>query len=311
MGKTALAIYMKHQVNDGYGKNYFGGDEKILYCYVSFQKQIKSKIEFLYKEVFASLIRDGIFSHISDCVSKGDLINAGVQEDFGEAMLSNSVKKYLESLSRYKLEEMSTAYDQKFLIKLPDLFLNQTIRALQTAGFKGGILLIDDVENLTEKSTKKEIENFIKDFGIAFFRAGYEVRNFFTIILTTHDQSARQISEAWTVAGLSAAFPLNERSHVSILVPKPDMEQCIDIVTQYLEHYRDRSFATPTKVHPFKRDAVGTVVEECNYHPRRFLSRFNRIIVEALSKDVKEITSEFVKTVPEIEEEEALGIEQL
>ena len=28
MGKTALAIYMKHRMNDGYGRNYFSGGEK-------------------------------------------------------------------------------------------------------------------------------------------------------------------------------------------------------------------------------------------------------------------------------------------
>ncbi len=49
----------------------------------------------------------------------------------------------------------------------------------------------------------------------------------------------------------------------------------------------------------FKKDAIGSVIQECDFHPRRFLSRFNRIIVEALGKDVKEITSEFAGTVPE------------
>lgn len=312
MGKTALAIYMKHRVNDGYGKNYFGGKEKLFCSYISFPKGLKAKVDFIYRALFRSFIKDGLFSHVKSSASRTDLANAGVEENLANAITGDSVKNYLESLSRYSLEEWATAWDTRFLVKLPDLFLNQTIKALQTAGFKGGILLIDDVENLTDKSTPREIETFVKDFGNAFFRAGYEARNFFTLILTTHDQSARQISQAWTVAGLSTAFPLNERSHVSILVPKPDMEQCIDIVTQYLEHYRDRSFATPTNVHPFKREAVETVVEECNYHPRRFLSRFNRIMVEALSKEVTEITPEFVKTVPEIEEEEeAPGIEQL
>jgi len=169
MGKTALAVYMKHKINDGYGKNYFDGRKKFFCSYVSFKEQLKSKVAFLYKEVFRSFIKDGLFSHISSCVSKDTLVNAGVQEDFAEAVASNRVKDYLESLSKYKLEEMLTAWDQKFLVKLPDLFLNQTVRCLKAADFKGGILVIDDIENLTDKSTRAEIENFIKDFGIAFF----------------------------------------------------------------------------------------------------------------------------------------------
>jgi hypothetical protein len=313
MGKTALAVYMKHKINDGYGKNYFDGRNKFFCSYVSFKEQLKSKVAFLYKEAFRSFIKDGLFSHISSCVSKDTLVNAGVQEDFAEAVASNRVKDYLESLSRYKLEEMSTAWDQKFLVKLPDLFLNQTVRCLKAAGFKGGILVIDDIENLTDKSTRAEIENFIKDFGIAFFRAGNEASNsnLFTIILTTHHQSAQKISQAWTVAGLSASFPLVPGGHASLRIRKPDIEECIDMINQHLKYYRDPSFTPPEEFYPFNRDAIETVIQESDFHPRRFLSRFGRIITEALIKDVKEITREFVRTVPEVEEEEAPGIEEL
>ena len=312
MGKTALGIYMKHKINDGYGKNYFGGSEKIFCSYLSFPRGLKAKIDFVYRASLRSFIRDGLFTHVQSTSGKAELVSADVGEEFANAIATNQVKEYLESLSRYSLEEWSTAWDTKFLTKLPDLFLNQSVKALETAGFKGGIVLIDDVENLTDKSTPREIESFVKDFGNAFFRAGYEARNFFTLVLTTHDQSAQKISQAWTVAGLSTAFPLSERAQASILVPRPDMPQCIDIVTQYLEHYRKKDYKAPSNVHPFQRPAVEAVIEESAYHPRRFLGRFNRLIVEALSKGITEITPEFAKTVPEFEEEEALpGIERL
>ncbi|MBT9145910.1 MAG: hypothetical protein DDT42_01787 [candidate division WS2 bacterium] len=313
MGKTALSIYIKHRVNDEYGKNYFGGKEKFFCSYISFREEIKSKIAFLYKEALRSFINEGLFLHISSCVSKDNLVKAGVSEDFAEAVANNSVKDYLESLSKYRLEEMSTAYDQRFLLKLPDLFLNQTVRCLKAAGFEGGILLIDDIERLTDRSTRKEIENFIKDFRIAFFSTGNEASNsnFFTIILTTHLQSSQKISEAWSVAGLGTAIPLVAGGHASVLTRKPDMKHCIDIITQHLKYYRDPAFTHPDEFYPFKKEAIETVIRDCDFHPRRFLSRFNRIITEALSKDVKEITSEFVRTVPEVEEEEPLGIEEL
>ena len=316
MGKTALSIYMKHKINDEhrYGKNYFDGAHKFFCSYIPFEVQLKSKIAFFYRAAFISFIKEGLFSHIAQCVSKDNLIKAGVDEDFADAVANNNMKNYLESLSRYKIGEMSTAWDQRFLVKLPDLFLNQTTICLIAAGFKGGILLIDDIENLTDKSTRSEIENFIKDFGIAFFRAGNEVsnNNFYTTILTTHEQSARKISEAWTVAGLSTSFPLVSRGQVSLLTRKPDVEHCRDMVVQYLKRYRIHSFTPSTEFYPFKEDAIDTVIQECNYHPRRFLSLFNRILVEALSKDVKEITSEFVKIVPEVEEdEESTGIEDI
>jgi hypothetical protein len=154
---------------------------------------------------------------------------------------------------------------------------------------------------------------FIKDFGTAFFRAGNEAcnSNFFTLILTTHLQSAQKISRAWTVAGLSPSIPLNPGGHASLLTRKPDTGQCIDIITQHLKYYREPSFELANEFYPFTQKAIETIIEECDYHPRRFLSRCREIIKRGVSENVKEIGPEFVKTVPEVEEEEAPGIEEL
>ncbi|MEM4383826.1 MAG: hypothetical protein QXH32_06980 [Candidatus Caldarchaeum sp.] len=316
MGKTALALYMRHRINDGYGSNYFNGRVRFFCSYISFRQQIKSKIAFLYKEAFRSFIKEGLFSQVSAYASEGDLIKAGVQGQFAQAIVNGRVREYLESLSRYSLDEMSVAYDHRFLTNLPDLFLNQTIRALKAAGFNGGILIIDDIENLTDRSTRAEIENFVKDFGLAFYRSGNEAANsnFFTIVLTTHQQSAQKISQAWKVAGLSDSFPLDHRGYASVLTRRPDLEQCLDVVLQHMKHFRTQSFSGANEFYPFTRDAVETVIKECQFHPRRFLSRFSRIIVKALSEDVKEIGTDFVKKVPEPEEGEEegeLGIENL
>jgi exo-beta-1,3-glucanase (GH17 family) len=191
------------------------------------------------------------------------------------------------------------------LVKLPDLFLNQTVRSLRAAGSKGGILLIDDLEDLTNRSTRTEIENFVKDFGLAFFRAGNEAtnNNFFTIIMTAHEQSVQKISQAWTAAGLSSSFPLIPGDHALVLTRKPDLEQSIDMVVQHLKYYRETSFANINELHPFTKESIDVVISECDFHPRRYLSRFSGITVEAVSKDVKEITIEFVGTVPEVEEQ--------
>lgn len=313
MGKTALAVYLKHKMNEGYGRQYFNGDAKFFCSYVSFKEQLKAKIAFLYKEFFRSFIADGIFAHISDCVDKADLVRAGVAEDFADAVAGKQVKEYLESISRYRLDQMSTAWDQKFLVKLPDLFLNQTVRCLEAAGFEGGIIVIDDIENLTDKSTRREIESFIKDFGLAFFRAGNEASNtsFFTVILTTHQQSAQKISEAWVVAGLASSYPMHPSGRTSLLVPKPDREQSMDIVKEYIRHFREPSFMPSYETFPFAPEAIELIIEESDYHPRRILSRCRAVLTEALSRGEEEITKEFVKTIPEIEEETRLpGIEE-
>ena len=53
MGKTALPVYMRHRINDGYGKDYFNGKEKFFCSYISFKEQIKSRVAFLYNLSFA------------------------------------------------------------------------------------------------------------------------------------------------------------------------------------------------------------------------------------------------------------------
>lgn len=315
MGKTALALYMKHKINEGYGKNYFDGRYKFFCSYISFSQQIVAKIGLFFQEALNSFIKDKIFEEVSKVTNTDALVRNGVDTRFVQAVVNNSVRDYLEQeVLGHSLDIRLTAKDWRVDPILKDLFLNQTTRCLKAAGFIGGILLVDDIENLTDSSTPKQIENFIKDFGLSFFRAGNEASNnlFYTIILTAHQQSAQKISQAWTVAGLSASFPLVPGGHASLLIRKPDLEQAIDMVVQYLRYYRDYSFAPPTEFYPFTKDALENVIRECDFHPRRYLSRFNRILVEGVRKGVKEITPEFTRTVPEVEEEEGLpGVEEL
>jgi hypothetical protein len=313
MGKTALAIYMKHKINNEYGKNYFNGGHKFFCSYISFNQQMVAKIGLFFQEVINSLIKDGIFLEISKQMDADNLLAKGVDAEFAQAVADNSVRKYLENKIGHSLSIRLTAKDWRFDPFFKDILLNQSVRCMLAAGFEGGLLIVDDLENLTDRSTPRQIETFIKDFGISFFRSGNEAsnNNFFTIILTTHQQSAQKISQAWTVAGLSSAFPLAPGGYASILTRKPDMEQCIDMVIQYLKYFRDPSFKLPDVFYPFEREAIKTVIQECDYHPRRFLSRFREIVKKAVSENVEVITPKFVETVPEVEEEEPLGIEEL
>jgi hypothetical protein len=315
MGKTALAIYMKHKINDGFGKNYFDGKEKFFCSYISFNQQMVAKIGLFFQEALNSFIKDGIFEELSKAVDADTLTKNGVDIEFAHAVANNSVRRHLEEeILHHRLDIRLTSRDWRVDPVLKDLFLNQTTRCLKSAGFSGGILIVDDIENLTDRSTPKQIEIFIKDFGLSFFRSGNEASNsnFYTIILTTHQQSAQKISQAWTVAGLSASFPLVPGGHASLLTRKPDLEQAMDMIIQYLKYYREPSFTPSNEFYPFTKDAVETVIKECDYHPRRFLSRLNVILIEGVSKGVKEITPQFAETIPEVEEEEAPpGVEEI
>jgi len=315
MGKTALAVYMKHKINEDYGGKYFNGKEKIFMTYISFSEQIKSKVEFIYKAILNSLIKDNIFKHLSKCVDMEKLDKFKVRGAFSEAIINGSIEGYLRGLSKYSLTEMRTAYDSKFLTQLPYILLTDTVNALRAGGFSGGIVLIDDMENLTDNSTRKEIQTFIKNMGISFFRSDTETAKcrFFSLVFTTHENSALKISESWNLAGLSSAYPLNPGGRTSILMPKPDVDQCMDIILQHLNHYRIPSFKNDNKYFPFTKEVIEHILDECEYHPRRFLTRLCDIISTALGNDLKEITIDFVKSIPMTAErpESTLGIEDI
>jgi hypothetical protein len=299
MGKTALALYMKHHINDDYGRSYFDGTLKFFCTYVSFQQQLKTRIPFLLKEAFRGLLRDGIFDHVSETVPKGQLEMAGVSTDFAKAIAEKHVRKYLESMSRYSLDEMATQWDSGFITKLPNLFFSQTLRAFKAAGFRGGLLVIDDLENLTDTSRQSEIEDFVKNLGLAFFGLpfGGTDKGFYTLIFTAHQQSAMKMSRAWEAVGLSERYPISPRGNASILTRKPDMEQCLDMVAQYIAFSRTRKY--PDLFFPFTKAAIESIIRDSNFHPRKFLSELGRVIIFGLENAEERITTSLLGRIRE------------
>jgi hypothetical protein len=306
MGKTALAVYMKHKINRDYGTSYFDGRTSFFCIYVSFSEQMPAKMGLLYQAALNSLVKERIFEQVASRIDYQALVSSGVSKPFANAVASGTVRRYLEEdILHHSLGERYPTKDWRYDPDLKDIFLNQATWCFKAAGFLGAILVVDDIENLTDRSTPKKVESFVKDFGTAFFRSGNEAANsrFYTVILTTHRQSADKISQAWTVAGLSAAFPLVPGGHASLLTRKPDLDQAVDMAVQYLKAYRVPTFSGSTDYHPFTLEALQTVVSKCDNHPRRFLSRLNRIMVEAVSKGVELITPEFTNSVPEMPQE--------
>ncbi len=304
MGKTALTLYMLQKINNGYGKNYFGGKSKFFCAYIAFQKQTKAKVVFLYKEALRSFINAGLFAELQKSTTEVNLVSAGVNPKYAHAIATGDVKGYFESISRYPLDQMATQWDTRFVNLLPSLFLSETVSALKAGGFGGGILVIDDMENLTDIATRSEIENFVKDFGIAFFRSKYKasISNFFTLLFVAHEQSAQDISQAWTLEGLASAYPLAPGGPASILTRKPDMEQGLDIFLEHLRYYRDPACAVSDPFMPFEKEAVEWIIQDSDFHPRRFLSRFNRILVDALGDGQKTVSLDMVKSAPKKED---------
>ena len=79
------------------------------------------------------------------------LVSQGVTSQAAQALARGEFKGYLSSLRKDgNLTPYYMRYDTKGLDHACNLFFNDIVRYLRAAGFAGGYLFIDDVENLTD-----------------------------------------------------------------------------------------------------------------------------------------------------------------
>lgn len=307
MGKTALLVYFKHKINKNWGFDYTK-DESKKFCavYVHFDLQIKDyPLEHICLIALRSCIQDGIYSEIRTNASYDQLTDMGVNAEFATRIMNGTIEEYLKSFrSDRELTIPRPPRDTLLLKKTANFFLNQTVLALKAAGFIGGLLFIDDIENFTDIPGYKYLQIFAKNFGNAFLRGGFgQARErLFSSVLTTHLTSATKFSSAWRACGMESAYPLAVEGPSSIEVPVPDMESSHEIIKAYLNYFRIPGSTPPSTFHPFTLKAVNEVISINKKHPRKFLADARRVMLQALRDERKIINSKYVKRVLKVEE---------
>jgi hypothetical protein len=301
MGKTALLIYFKHKINKNWGRDYTQDDSKKLCAiYVSFSQEIKDyQLEHICLLALNACIEDRIFHEVKKTCDYNALINGGVEPNFATQIANGTVKDYLVGLwHKPELMPPRLPRDTFLLNRTVDLFLNQTIRALKVAGFIGGLLFIDDIENFVDLPGQKHNIIFAKNFGASFLRgATTQARErFLSTTFTTHLNSAQKLTAAWQEAGLLSAYPLDPKGQASVEVPKPDEPASLEIVKAYMDHFRTQNIPTGTSpFHPFTEESVKKAVNMAKHHPRSFLHNLNLILENALATNQQIIDEKFVE----------------
>lgn len=230
----------------------------------------------------------------------GEMCTKGVDINFARAAARRDIITYLKSFRRDgQINIPHPPRDTLLMSLLKDLFFNQTIRLLESGGFAGAYLFVDDIENVVDQPSRKYREIFAKELGFIQFRMDYDagIKRFLTIVLTTHDNAAIKLSEAWNLAGLSSSLPMSIDAPNSIKVTAPTFDEIKEIFKAHLLYYRlEGTKCDP--LFPFKNQAIDHLSEKLQHHPRRVLSSANRII--EIGKDrpeVTQITPEFVDEV--------------
>ena len=236
------------------------------------------------------LARKGIKVPELDARVADQLVGAGVQPEVAHEFASGSFEAFLRRLRRDgNLLPYYVPRDNKGLDYARRLLFDDMVYYLHFAGFAGGYLFIDDIENLTDQMTRRHRNEFAKEFGLCTVRTGYanNARRFFSCVLTTHQASARALAQAWTEAGLSSFARLEPEAPTSVELPLPTEEQARQILIEHLDFYRLDAGRRGT-IHPFSKDGLAALVRE-SQHPRTLIAHAARAVAEAARKGYSEI----------------------
>ena len=220
-----------------------------------------------------------------DDQSENALLNSGVQHDVAKALASGSFEAFLRDLRKDgNLIPYYVPRDNKGLDYAGRLLFDDVVHYLRLAGFAGGYLFIDDIENLTDQMTRRHRQEFAKEFGLCTVRPGYAnvKHKFFSCVLTTHQASARGLAQAWTEAGLSAMARLEPGAPTSVELPLPTEEQARQILIEHLDYYRLDNQMRST-IEPFSEDGLAALVRK-SQHPRTLIANAARVVMNAAEK---------------------------
>jgi hypothetical protein len=221
-----------------------------------------------------------------------------IDPDIASAMARRDLISHLASLrSDGRLVAPHPPRDTRLHQRFPEIFFDQIMLALIAGHFRGVYLFIDDIENLVDQPGRKHQEVFAKTLGNSIFREETIAAKtrLLTIVLTTHENSARRLAQAWELAGLNASMPMSLNGPNTIRVPIPTMEGALDMMRPYLARYRDPHAIVSHELHPFAVDAARRIIEFTGAHPRRFLSVSNLFIDQACHERQTTIDLPFVE----------------
>lgn len=266
------------------------------------EEQVAGVENFDASDDYGNLINDDALSahQISgpdlDKQAEEALRDAGVQPDVAKALAIGRFEEFLRSLRRDgNLEPYYVPRDNKGLDYATRLLFDDIVRYLRHAGFAGGYLFIDDIENLTDQMVRRHRQEFAKEFGLCTVRPGYAnvSHGFFSSVLTTHQASASALAQAWTEAGLSAMVRLEPGAPTSVELPLPTEGQARQILIEHLDYYRldDKHRTT---IRPFSEGGLAALVRK-GQHPRTLIANAARVVMDAAEKHYSTIDERAVE----------------
>ncbi len=224
------------------------------------------------------------------------LMKQGVHRDSASALSRGTFEDYLRSFRRdYSLEPLYVPRDTKILDYSRSFLFNDIVLYLREAGYAGGYLFVDDIENLVDLMPRRHRIEFAKEFALCTVRPGYAngEHNFFSCVLTTHQQASVGLSAAWGEAGLSGIARLDPNDPSSVELPLPSADQAKAIIVAHLDYYRENPADNGT-AKPFSEDGIAALLKN-RQHPRILLTTAASVVSRAADEGLSTIDAPFVE----------------
>ena len=228
------------------------------------------------------------------------LLLQGVNPNSASALSQGRFEDHLKSYRRdQSLEPFYIPRDTKILDYARNFLFNDIVLYLRAAGFAGGYLFVDDIENLVDQMARRHRIEFAKEFALCTMRPGYANGNynFFSCVLTTHQQASVGLSAAWGEAGLSGIARLDPSDPNSVELPLPSTDQARKIMIAHLDYYRNNPDDMGT-IKPFTEDGVTALLEN-RQHPRILLTTAAAVVSRAAEEGRSFIDANYVNTATE------------
>ena len=243
------------------------------------------------------ILRDnGVDPASVDGAVNAQLVKQGIHRASAAALSMGEFEDYLKSFRRdHSLEPFWVPRDTKILDFSRRFLFNDMVLYLRAAGYAGGYLFVDDIENLVDQMARRYRIEFAKEFALCTVRPGYAnvEHNFFSCVLTTHQQASVALSAAWGEAGLSGIARLDPNDPNSVELPLPSADQARAIIVAHLDYYRVNPADNGT-IKPFTEDGVAALLKN-RQHPRILLTTAASVVSHAADEGLTSIDAPYVE----------------
>lgn len=179
---------------------------------------------------------------------------------------------------------------------------NDLVLFMESAGFNGAYLIVDDFERIPDFQSEKLKQEFALELRTNLFDGILENARigFYNFILVLHAGVPRLMEKAWAISGMNRRSPMMIEEGVPsnhiINFDKLNVDHAKLLIEIYLDQYRLDKHKS-SGISPFTDEAVEIISEKAELNASSILEKAHMLIEYAVKECVSEIDKAFVDKI--------------